>query len=286
MRKLYSVTVRQLIVLLGFSCCTIYSSFGQDIIAANDRPTVFLQEGVTVPNDESAPSFSPDGQTVYLSDKYTVRFSNLVNGKWSKPILSEFSGHWKDWDAALSPDGKRIIFVSNRPLEDSAQGKPQKNNQLWYADRLSGEHWSAPRHLGNPVNLEGVNDYAPSISNKGTICFCSRRDENKKMRAYYTRWLGDHYDQPVLLSLNEDKEIFDPYISPDESYIIFASEHKLFISYRHQQEWTAGQPLGAQVNNGGQNGGPYVSPDGKILYYSSSLTDGILMIAVNIVTKE
>ncbi|MHA4809516.1 hypothetical protein ACX0G9_15490 [Flavitalea flava] len=305
MRKLCSLTGRKIIAVLCFSSCIIYSTFGQssqdasgtsstsgtqstmniitaDIITANAKPTVFLQEGVTIPNQQSAPSFSPDGQTVYLSDNYSVRFSNLVNGKWSKPTLAEFSGHWKDWDAALSPDGKRIIFVSNRPLADSAQDKPQKNNQLWYTDHLPGDHWSTPRHLGIPVNKEGVNNYAPSISSKGTICFCSRRGETKKMKAYYTKWLGDRYDQPAILSLNGDKEIYDPYISPDETYILFVSDSKLFISYRHNDEWAAGQPLGAQVNNGGQNGGPYVSPDGKMLYYSSSSADGILMIPVNI----
>jgi Tol biopolymer transport system component len=290
MKKLIAIAVKA--ILVGFIITArpvrLFSqnTTNQNIIAPNAKPAVFLQEGVSVPNDESAPSFTPDGNTVYLSDSGKIRFSKKINGKWTRPKTVSVSGHWKDWDAALSPSGKRLVFVSNRPLEGSPQDKPQKNNQLWYSDLISGESWSKPKHMDAPVNLDGFNDYAPSISRAGTLCFCSRgRDGNKGMGAYYAKWLGDHYDKPKLLALNGDKDIFDPFIAPDEHYIIFVSEKNLYISYRHNNEWSAGEKLSTQVNNGGNNGGPYVSPDGKMLYYSSSLTDGILMIAVNIPTK-
>ena len=245
--------------------------------------TVFLQDGVSIPNDQSAPSFTPDGRTVYLSDNNTIVFSKMVNGHWTKPTPISISGHWKDWDATLSPDGQRLVFVSNRPLEGAPQDKPQKNNQLWESQHLSGENWSAPRHLDSPVNVDGFNAYAPCISKTGSLCFCSRgRDGHKGMGGYYAKWRIDHYDKPVLLSLNGDKDIFDPYISPDERYIIFVSEGSLYISYHQNNGWSAGEKLGAQVNNGGSLNSPYISPDGKMLYYSSSLTQGILMIPVNI----
>jgi WD40-like Beta Propeller Repeat len=253
------------------------------IIDAHAKAAVFLQEGVAVPNEESAPTFMPDGQTVYLADNNTIRFSNLVNGKWTKPTVATFSGQWHDWDPFISPDGKRLIFVSNRPLEGMPQDKPQKDNHLWYVDYQPDNNWSAPRHFDAPVNKPGLNDYGPSISRSGTICFCSRnREGNKKMCGYYTKWLGDHYDEPKLLLLNGDNEVFDPFIAPDERYILFASNKDLYISYRHGNEWAPGEKLSAQVNNGNWNGGPYVSPDGKMLYYAQDHAPGIMMIAVSI----
>jgi Tol biopolymer transport system component len=255
----------------------------QNMIAPNAKPEVFIQEGVPVPNDESAPTFMPDGNTVYLADSNRICFSKLLNGKWTKPVVVSFSGKWQDWDPTMSPDGKRLIFVSNRPLEGTPPDSPHHSNHLWYTDRLSGDDWSTPRHLDSPVNIEGLNDYGPSVSSSGTICFCSRnRDGHKGMGAYYTKWLGDHYDKPKLLALNGDSDVYDPYISPDESYIIFSSNKNLCISYRHGNEWSAGQRLSASVNTGSWNGGPYVSPDGKMLYYSQQNAPGILMIRVNI----
>jgi Tol biopolymer transport system component len=254
----------------------------QDIIVPGSMPKVFTQEDASTTN-ESAPTFTPDGNTVYLADNNTIRVSRKVAGKWMKPKDASFSGKWQDWDPFLSPDGKRLIFVSNRPLEGAAQDSPHKSNHLWYTDHLSGDDWSIPRHLDSPVNIEGINDYAPSVSRSGTLCFCSRnREGDKKMGAYYTRWLVDHYDKPRLLVLNGDNEVFDPFISPDERYIIFASNRNLYISFRQGNNWSPGQKLGSQVNNGSWNGGPYISPDGKMLYYAQAQAPGILMIPVNI----
>jgi hypothetical protein len=290
-RDIYSRS-RRATLTISLAICVIFQVCGQDtqssimqrdIISPGSMPRVFTQEGVSTPNDESAPAFTPDCNTVYLADSNIIRFSKKLDGKWMKPKVVSFSGKWEDWDPCLSPDGKRLFFVSNRPLEGAPQDLPHKSNHLWYTDHLSGDDWSTPRHLDSPINIEGINNYAPSISRSGTLCFCSRNREGyKKMGAYYTKWLGDHYDKPRLLPLNGDNEVFDPFISPDERYIIFASNQNLYISFRQGDHWFPGQKLGSQVNNGNWNGGPYVSPDDKMLYYAQAHAPGILMIPVDI----
>jgi Tol biopolymer transport system component len=272
-------TILSLIIVFG----VIPVAFCQNIVDAGAKPAVFLQEGVATPNNESVATFLPDGNTVFFADGQTICFSKMANGKWGKPATAPFSEHWKDWDPALSPDGKRLIFVSTRPLAGMPQDKAQKNAHLWYVDHLSDDEWSAPKHFDAPVNAEGFNDYGPSVSSLGSICFCSRgRDGNKGMGGYYVKWLGDHYDKPKLLALNGTSDIFDPFIAPDESYILFGSGGDLYISYRKGDGWSQGEKLGPQVNNGKFNGDPYISPDGKMLYYSQDKAPGILMIPVNI----
>jgi Tol biopolymer transport system component len=262
---------------------TTLSALGQGIVAPAAQPKIFSQEGKTDLSNESVAAFMPNQKTVYIADGQTIVVSKKSGGKWSTPITALFSGQWKDWDPAMSPDGKRLIFVSTRPLEDMPQDKPQKNAHLWYVDYLSGGNWSKPKHFDEPVNAEGFNDFGPSISGLGSICFCSRnRDGNKGMRGYYIKWLGDHYDKLQMLGLNGDNEIFDPFIAPDERYIIFVSNGDLYISYRKGDDWSQGQKLGPNVNNGKGNSDPYISPDGKTLYYSQDKAPGILMVPVNI----
>jgi Tol biopolymer transport system component len=271
------------ILSLIITCCAGITAFCQNIIDPGSKPVVFMQEGVSIPNDQSVATFTPDGNTAYIAAGQTICFSKMVDGKWTKPTPAAFSGQWKDWDPALRPDGKRLVFVSTRPLDGMPQDKPQKNAHLWYVDHLSGDNWSKPKHLDAPVNLEGLNDYGPSVSSLGTICFCCRgRDGNKGMGGYYTKWLGDHYDKPKLLLLNGNNEIYDPFIAPDERYIIFVSNGDFYISYRKGSEWSQGNKIGAQVNNGKGNSDPYVSPDGKTLYYSQDHALGILMIPINL----
>ncbi|MDB4901286.1 MAG: translocation protein TolB [Mucilaginibacter sp.] len=104
----------------------------------------------------------------------TICFSKIINGKWTKPKVVPFSGQWNDWDPFLSPDGKRLFFVSNRPLAGSAsQSKLQKNSHLWYADLLQGDKWSEPHLLNTAFNLDSINNYAPSVGSSGTLFFYS-----------------------------------------------------------------------------------------------------------------
>ncbi len=233
---------------------------------------------VSTPFEEAAATFSPDGNTVYFYQGtiyMTVCFSKMVNGKWNKPQVAPFSGKWSDWDPFLSPDGKRLFFVSNRPLESASPGNAQKKSHLWYADHLDGDKWSAPRSITDAFNLDGISNYAPSVSNSGTLFFYSpQRDKNGHSKSYYTKWLGNHYDEPKELTLNGDDEVSDPFIAPDESYLIFVSGNDIYISFKQGDGWGAGQKLGSQVNNGDANWDPTVSPDGKMLYYTSARVQG------------
>lgn len=268
------------VLTIGFSS---FTAFSQDIVVPGAKPGVFTHEAMSAINNESVLTFMPDGRTIYIADGQTIVYSSLADGKWTRTTTAPFSGHWKDWDPALKPDGSRLVFVSNRPLEIMPQNSAQKDNHLWYVDHLPTGGWSAPRHFDAPVNVTGSNDYGPSVSSTGSVCFCSRnRDGNKGMGGYYARWLGDHYAKPELLSLNGTNEIFDPFIAPDESYIIFVSNGDLYISYHQTKGWSQGTKLAAVVNNGNSNSDPYVSPDGKMLYYNQDKTPGILMISIHI----
>ena|SRR6185437_834697 len=252
-------------------------------IAGGARSTVFMQDSASTPNGESAPTFMPDGKTVYMANNSIICLSRKIGDRWTKPIPISFTGQYKDWDPTLTPDGKRLLFVSNRPYVAS-DGSTKSGNHLWMSQLLAGGKWSEPKHLDSPVNEYGFVNYGPSISASGTICFCSRnRDGDKGMHAYLCRWKGDHYEKPQLLILNGAEPTFDPYISPDERYILFSSDSALYISYRTDQGWSPGEKLGPEVNEAAKTGmlwGPSISRDGKTLYFSGGTTDGIEMIPV------
>jgi len=274
-------------IITGGTCFVAISQPSQtvapqaNIIRADTRPVVFAP-GVISVGDEFAPSFTPDDNTVYFTrGTPEIYFSKLVNGKWTAPKVAAFSGRWKDMDPFISPDGKRLFFSSYRPLSGSPQDSARKIAHIWYVDNLSGDNWSEPHHLEAPVNLEGVNNYAPSVSRSGTLCFFSpRRDINYKRKSFYTKWLGDRYDEPKPFSLKDT--VKDTFIGPDERYLLFACGHDIYISYRNGEGWGAAQKLGPQVNNGKANYCPYISPNGKMLYYAQDGAPGILMVPVDI----
>ncbi|MDB5134034.1 MAG: translocation protein TolB [Mucilaginibacter sp.] len=206
-------------ILSVLICCTSFMAFSQNIVDTAARPQVFAHGVASTPYDEWATSFTPDGRTVFFSQGglyWTICFSKMVAGKWSRPNVISFSGKWNDTDPFVSPDGKRMFFISNRPVDTASdKNKYNKNYHIWYADCLAGDNWSAPHHLDAPVNINGSNNYAPSVSRSGTLCFCSRgRDGHDGMASYSAKWLGDHYDTPQLFTLNGKEDSRTPSSPP------------------------------------------------------------------------
>ena len=101
------------------------------------------------------------------------------------------------------------------------------------------------------------------------------------MAGYSAKWLGDHYDKPQQLILLGKEDVQDPFTAPDESYVVFLSGNDIYYCPKNGNEWGAAQKLGPQVNNGDSNSSPYVSRDGKMLYYSSSRIQGFYKRNVN-----
>jgi hypothetical protein len=282
------------IALLSSITITSAQSGSLNIIDSNARPTVFAPGVVSGPFEEVAATFTPDGNTVYFAQgtiAMEICFSTRaggqvgssaggqaggrVGGQWGKPRVAGFSGRWGDWDPCLSPDGRQIYFVSNRPLDTTGDRKLIRNTHLWYADRLDGNSWSEARCIKDSFNMDGIGNFAPSVSLSKDLCFYSpQRDKAGKGKSYYVKWLGDHYGEPQALFLNGEEEISDPFIAPDERYIIFVSGNDLFISFRKGDSWGTGQKLGPQVNDGSPIYDPTVSPDGKMLYFTSTRIGG------------
>lgn len=274
-------TFKTFAVWLIISCCAPLMGVCQttsNIIDTAAKAQVFAPGVVSSPYTEWATSFSNDGNTVYFSRGaiyWTICFAKKVNGEWANPQVAAFSGKWNDTDPFVSPDGKKLFFVSNRPLENAPQTQGNKNYHLWYVDHISGDQWGTPHHIDAEVNKDAVNDYAPSVSSNGTLFWCSRdRDGTKGMQSFYAGWLGDHFDTPRQVIVKGAKEIQDPFIGPNEKYLVFLDGNDICISFRNGSDWTDAQKLPKQINSGEDCSSPCISPDGKMLYFSSSRSRG------------
>jgi Tol biopolymer transport system component len=277
---------RFVILTLLFILCLSIDAYSQKktarklVIDSNANAVVFVPGVVSTPYAEWSPTFTPDVKTVYFvkgSIYWTIVYSTKVSGKWTTPRIASFSGRWKDSDPFISPDGKKIFFISNRPLENSSEDKAQKNYHIWYAAHLSGNQWGTPHHIDAPVNVNGISNFSPSVSNSGTLYFSSINSDGHKGEAcYYSTWNDNHYEIPKMLSLNGNNDTSDLYVSPDESDMIFVSENDFYIVYRKNDEWTMAEKLGPQVNTGDPISSPLISPDGKTFYFTSNRVKGFL----------
>ena len=258
--------------------------FGQKKPGLDPEP---FAEGIlsSISSLQSAPSFAPDGKEVYWSTFFGPPFRLLImvmqneNGRWTAPQIAPFLDEHFSFNPVFSPDGRRLYFISNRPLEKN--GKPGGFNN-WYVER-QGTDWSEPKHHGPMVNSN--DDWGASIARDGTLYFASgRKGSMGATDIFRSRLVNGQYTEPVNLGANintKAREIY-PFVAPDESYLLFISNRSageyggidqyfdIYISFRTQDgSWTQAKQMDKGVNSKAFETTPVVSPDGKYLFFIS-----------------
>jgi Tol biopolymer transport system component len=245
------------------------------------QPQLFADGIINTAADEYGPAFTPDGKTLYFTRRVSrqgpeyIYLSRLANGQWSKPEIAPFSGKHFDKEPFVSPDGSKLFFASLRPV-NGVEKKNSRDFDLWVMEKTA-RGWGEPKPLPAPINSPNYENY-PSVAANGTLYFASVREGGKGQNDLYrARLVNGKYSEAENLGdvINTPGTDADPYIAPDESYVIFCSsrpgglgEGDLYISFNRRGTWTQPRSLGATVNTSEFEYTPLLSPDGKHLFFS------------------
>jgi len=122
---------------------------------------VNLGENVNSPYQESKPYIAPDGRTLYFDSnrpggygELDIYVTTLGDSGWTpaEPLDSTVNSPFRDSAPALSFDGRKLYFVSDRP---GGYG----NYDLWVSTR-EGDRWTEPINLGPRINTSSVDWFA------------------------------------------------------------------------------------------------------------------------------
>jgi Tol biopolymer transport system component len=243
-------------------------------------PEVFAPGIVSTEIGEFNAAFSPDGKEFYYSvnepsGRETMKFMIYLEDRWTPPQPVPFVSSRNDCDPFFSHDGDRLYFISTRPKKDKI---PSKDWDIWYVEKR-GADWSDPINIGPPVNSDG-DEYYVSLTKDRTIYFASNRAGGLgSFDLYRSRFVDGHYAMPENLghAVNTKYLEHDPFISPDESYLLFTSVDRpegfgtgdLYISTRKKDgTWKEAKNLGKAFNTSGYDFCPIVSPDGKYFFFT------------------
>jgi WD40-like Beta Propeller Repeat len=248
------------------------------------EPQIFAPGVISGPANDGAPTFSPDGNTLFFTRSaahWTVILeSHKVNDEWTKPTLATFSGQWPDSSPAFSPDGSYIVFQSTQPATPKAgEPSPDPVSNLWRVDR-SATGWSEPKRLPDTVNV-GPSIWKPSIAADGTIYLTVIDDKGGK-RLFSSSYVNGAYQTAQPLSFSDGKTSdVDPEIAPDGSFLVFCSSGRapadgkdhLYIVRKSGAGWGQVTPLryaGDEKPYGySTDDEPRLGPDHRTLYFSS-----------------
>ncbi|MGO1071199.1 TolB family protein [Lysobacter sp. CA199] len=224
----------------------------------------------TAANETSA-TFSADERSVYFmrgdyaSADTTILVAERIGTGWGRIRVAPFSGVWRDSEPHISPDGKRLYFVSNRPPAPGAPpvtttraGQRFPGANLWYVDaRDTG--WGEPVHIAGAINAV-ASVFNPSQAASGNLYFSSvREDSNGVNQLYMAEPLGSGWFAPRRLDvgLGPKANRMDPAIDPQERFLLFAGNEgdsrgaaDIYIVFRDAQGgWGKPIALPGEVNS-------------------------------------
>lgn len=139
-----------------------------------------------------------------------------------------------------------------------------------------------PINLGDSVNSTR-SEYYPSVSIDDSLLIFTRRGDGAREDFMETAFANGHYASAKQIAGDINIE---PYkgaitVSADGEWMIFAGNFRtgmgnfdLYISYQTPQGWSEPENLGPNVNSEYWDSSPSLSPDNRILYFSSNRPGG------------
>jgi hypothetical protein len=249
------------------------------------EPRVFAPGIVSTGMLDRDIAITPDGREIYFSlgtpgyEVCVLAVCRLLDGRWSDPEVAPFSGlpGIGDLEPAISPDGGRFFFLSTRPRP--GKGAQDRNEDIWVMDR-QGERWGEPYPVGAPIDTDDK-EYFPSVTRDGTLYFTRAKQGERENVIFRSRLVDGRYQEAVRLpaQVNAGVNRFNAFIAPDESYLLLSvlgrpdavGRSDYYVVFRSPDDtWSEPINLGPLINRpGGMGFSPYVSPDGKYLFFMS-----------------
>ena len=184
-------------------------------------------------------AMTPEGDELYFgvieSGFSVIMQSTLEDGRWTEPEVAPFSQdpRFFNLEPHISPDGQRFFFLSTRP----------------------------------PTGVEpNEEDFGRWVNED----FCAM-----------DRIVDGQYTEPERLGpeVNSTPSQYNAFVAPDESYLIVPTDRRddtlggsdYYIVFRDEDDtWSEPVNMGEGVNTAFVEMSPYVSPDGKYLFFMST----------------
>jgi len=215
-----------------------------------------------------------------------VRIKDLNNEKvnMKEPVLfpANVGSAQDDYMPNSDPTGRTLYFTSKRlggTANDAADAK-DGDEDIYQLNFVDGK-WSDPVLLPRPINSENHEGASTFSADGQTVVYtaCGRENGVGSCDLYIMHLEGSQWSEPQNLGdvVNSKEWDSQPTISSDGTRIIFCSsraggygsEDLYMIEKNVFGEWGPAQNLGGMVNTPFSDASPYLSPDGKTLYFAS-----------------
>lgn len=197
------------------------------------------------------------------------------------------NSNYAEHSPIISPDGKRLYF--SRRYHPDNMGGVDDSEDIWMSelDEKTGE-WKPAKNLGPPLNTEGPNFISSITMVDGEEVLMLGNRYGKKGRMYAgvstSKRSGDTFEKPTSVEIENEYNYSgraDFFLVPSGEAVVTSVERDdsygsrdLYVSFKKGKIWSEPKNLGEGVNTAGEDFAPFLSQDGKTLYYSTNGISG------------
>ncbi len=182
-----------------------------------------------------------------------------------------------DLGPIISTDGKTIYFA--RQNVPGNVGGEEDAEDIWYSNFEKGM-WGFARNMGKPINSPEPDNLVAVGADNNTMLF--KLPDGLAFR--YRSQNGWTDFERLNISIESESSHFVGSLSSDGRILIFSAmmksnlyydsrreENDLFVSIRDSTgKWATPINVGPSVNTPGEESSPFLSPDGRTLYFASN----------------
>ena len=277
-----------LLLILAITLGTNFTENKSEFTTADcpKRPSIFEEENFN--GEVYRGSFSPDGNSFYFFKKvskrkedYRIFISNKVNGSWSEPVVLEISGAYSDLYPSISSDGKRMVFVSYRPIPKEIRKDGSSYAYLWYVEKTKSG-WGKPIFMKN-VNKIGYYHSWAEFGWDDKVYFKRLTPDYRDKINLFTEWNGREYMAPEIFSEVEQWREWNGFVldggspGPNQDVVLLNAltfdrqsgrrGAGLWYARRVNEKWQEPVKMNADINQLGYQNFQFYSPSGDCLYF-------------------
>jgi len=215
-------------------------------------------------NEKSEMSTYADQQIVSCNNAKKAQENPVlvIQDNLGETINTAFS----DFNPVVSADENVMVFMTALKFY----------NALKYSKKVDGK-WTEPVNITPEIQSDG-NQFANSLSKDGTLLFLNMED-NFNSDILFSSFKNGKWDKSELLDKNINTKFWESHasISPDGEILYFTSnrnggfgEMDIYVSKKNAAgEWGEALNLGPAVNTDLNEDHPFLSEDGRVLYFAS-----------------
>lgn len=178
----------------------------------------------------------------------------------------------------ISADGKTLYF--GRQLSPDNTGGVNDKEDIWESTSSDGKHWSKSINIGPPVNTPTTNNLISVSTDNNTLLF----HVNQGFAFMHRTSSGWSDFEDLGIRFRNESDYLEGCLSPDGKAIVFVARLKANAYYKTENRerdiyvclkqpngsWSQPVHTGRVLNSPGEEYSPFLSADGRTLYFASN----------------